>query len=53
MKCSTHRIDLVSFCPACRGAITSKKKAASSRLNGKLGGRPRLKNAHKRRKAGA
>lgn len=40
-KCPIHRIDLVSFCPACRGSVRSKKKAASSRENGKLGGRPR------------
>ena len=41
-KCPTHRIDLVSFCPACRGSVRSKRKAASSRANGRLGGRPKL-----------
>ncbi len=40
-KCSKHHIDLVFFCPACRGEVTSKRKAASSRANGRLGGRPR------------
>lgn len=40
-KCKTHKIDLVSFCPACRGAAVSKRKAKASRANGKLGGRPR------------
>src|SRR5260370_39340041 len=39
-KCPKHHIDLVSFCPACRGAVRSKRKAISSRKNGKLGGRP-------------
>jgi len=28
-------------CPACLGAATSKSKAAASRKNGKLGGRPK------------
>jgi len=40
-KCQIHKIDLVSFCPACRGSVRSKRKAASSRKNGMLGGRPR------------
>jgi hypothetical protein len=40
-KCQIHKIDLVSFCPACRGSVRSKRKAASSRINGRLGGRPR------------
>lgn len=39
-QCAVHGIDLVKFCPACRGETKSKKKAASSRENGKLGGRP-------------
>lgn len=39
-KCSIHHVPLISFCPACRGAVKSKKKAVSSRENGKLGGRP-------------
>jgi len=42
-KCPRHKIDLVLFCPACRGAVTSKQKAESSRRNGSLGGRPRRK----------
>jgi hypothetical protein len=40
-KCPKHHINLVSFCPACRGSVRSKRKAISSRENGKLGGRPR------------
>jgi hypothetical protein len=40
MKCPIHKIDLVCFCPACRGAARSKRKAESSRANGFLGGRP-------------
>jgi hypothetical protein len=40
-KCQVHKIDLVSFCPACRGSVRSARKAASSRRNGMLGGRPR------------
>ena len=39
-KCPVHRIDLVFFCPACRGSMRSKRKAATSRKNGQLGGRP-------------
>jgi len=40
-KCPTHKIDLVQFCPACRGSVRSKRKAASSRRNGAFGGRPK------------
>ena len=40
MKCATQTIDLVSYCPACRGEATTTRKAATSRANGKLGGRP-------------
>jgi hypothetical protein len=40
MKCRIHRIPLVCYCPACRGAIRTSRKAAASRRNGKLGGRP-------------
>ena len=46
-KCPVHKIDLVCFCPACRGSVRSKRKAASSRENGKLGGRPRKAKATK------
>jgi len=41
MKCPIHNILLVCYCPACRGEVKSKRKAASSRENGKLGGRPK------------
>jgi hypothetical protein len=41
MKCPIHNIPLVCYCPACRGKAKSKRKAASSRENGKLGGRPK------------
>jgi len=41
MNCPIHNITLVCYCPACRGAVTSRRKAASSRQNGKKGGRPR------------
>jgi hypothetical protein len=40
LKCKIHGVPLVCFCPACRGSVTSKRKARSSRENGKLGGRP-------------
>jgi hypothetical protein len=41
MKCPIHNIPLVYYCPACRGEAKSKRKAAASRENGKLGGRPK------------
>lgn len=41
MKCPIHKIELICYCPACRGEKTSKRKAESSRANGKLGGRPK------------
>jgi hypothetical protein len=41
MKCPIHKVELICYCPACRGEATSKRKAASSRENGKLGGRPK------------
>jgi len=45
LKCNVHGIPLVCYCPACRGAVTSKRKAEASRQNGKLGGRPRKNKA--------
>jgi uncharacterized Zn finger protein (UPF0148 family) len=43
-KCPTHKIPMVrvtmTFCPACRGSATSKRKERASRENGTLGGRP-------------
>lgn len=40
-NCHIHPgIKPVTFCPACRGGIRTKPKAAASRENGKLGGRP-------------
>ena len=42
-KCTDCGHALVSFCPACRGRITSERKAESSRRNGLLGGLPRKK----------
>ena len=41
MKCLIHHIELICYCPACLGSTISKKKAAASRSNGKLGGRPK------------
>lgn len=41
MKCPIHDIELICYCPACRGSATSKRKAMTSRENGKLGGRPK------------
>jgi hypothetical protein len=41
MKCPIHNVEMVCYCPACRGETTSKRKAATSRVNGKLGGRPK------------
>jgi hypothetical protein len=41
MKCPIHNVELICYCPACRGSVTSKRKSASSRENGKLGGRPK------------
>ena len=38
--CKIHGIPLICYCPACRGAAKSERKAESSRENGKLGGRP-------------
>lgn len=41
MKCPIHHIEMICYCPACRGSVTSKAKRLASRENGKLGGRPR------------
>jgi len=41
MKCPIHKIKLICYCPACREAVTTDRKASSSRNNGKLGGRPK------------
>ncbi len=49
MKCPIHNVPLVCYCPACRGSAKSKRKAASSRENGKKGGRPRKKSQPKER----
>ena len=40
-KCKLHGVPLVCYCPVCRGEATSKRKARTSRENGKLGGRPK------------
>jgi len=47
MKCPIHNVPLVCYCPACRGSAKSKRKAVSSRENGKKGGRPRKKSQQK------
>jgi hypothetical protein len=39
MKCPIHKVEMI--CPACMGAASSKRKAATSRENGRLGGRPK------------
>lgn len=41
MKCPIHNVEMVCYCPVCRGGATSKRKATTSRINGKLGGRPK------------
>jgi len=41
MKCLIHHIELLCYCPACRGSVTTERKAESSRENGKRGGRPK------------
>jgi hypothetical protein len=42
LKCRVHGIPLICYCPACRGSVSSQRKARSSRENGKLGGRPKM-----------
>lgn len=37
--CDIHRVPLV--CPACIGEVKTERKAKASRVNGKLGGRPK------------
>ena len=54
-KCPIHHVVLV--CPACRaaaaGSVRTEKKAAASRANGRLGGRPKKsKSESQRRKKG-
>ena len=41
MKCPIHHVELICYCPACRGSVASKAKSSASRENGKLGGRPK------------
>ena len=50
MKCPIHNIPLVCYCPACRGEVKSKRKAAASRENGRLGGRPKGSKASRKAK---
>jgi len=40
LTCPEHGVALVTFCPACRGSHTSARKKVSSKINGRLGGRP-------------
>lgn len=41
-SCPVHpSVKLVVYCPACRGAVRSERKAEASRANGKRGGRPK------------
>lgn len=42
-KCKIHGIRMNCTCPACAGAMRSKRKARASRRNGRLGGRPKKK----------
>jgi hypothetical protein len=41
MRCPIHDVEMICYCPACRGSVTSKAKKNASRENGKLGGRPK------------
>lgn len=40
LRCEIHDIELICYCPACRGSVRSRRKAEASRENGRLGGRP-------------
>jgi hypothetical protein len=40
-RCPIHNVELISFCPGCRGAIITLRKSKASRQNGKKGGRPK------------
>ena len=53
MKCHIHpNVEMICYCPACRGSVKSKAKRSASRENGKLGGRPKgSKDKHKRTRA--
>jgi len=52
MKCSIHHVEMICYCPACRGSATSRAKRKASRENGKLGGRPKgSKDKHERSRA--
>lgn len=50
MKCSIHKVPLVCYCPVCRGSAKTKRKAAASRENGRLGGRPKGSKDKRKRK---
>jgi hypothetical protein len=39
--CPNHGVKLT--CPACLGAMTSEAKASAARANGRLGGRPNMR----------
>jgi hypothetical protein len=43
--CPTHGRPLVMFCPVCRASGSTPAKRRAARKNGKLGGRPRTKDA--------
>jgi hypothetical protein len=50
VKCLIHNVPLVCYCPVCRGSATSKRKAKTSRENGRLGGRPKGRKSKANRK---
>jgi len=41
MKCPIHKIEMICYCPACRGSAQTERKAQSARENGMKGGRPK------------